>query len=230
MATLVTPISVGLISPGGYTDGTSTDTTPLLLTQTVSYGAPINPVSGGAIGGFMLGGEQISLSSDSVLISAYQGDSQVARTGYLGLGTEHARYELSGLAIAGRTITGIAVYAFDGFGTTGFTGVLSGAGVSIIDGASPGTQLDTLIFNLDDLRFVDRPGGSSLNHADFRIDIISQDNGSPPPPPPPPPNGVPVPEPGSLALALFALVAARTAADQRKKSVTTPAPRPIDGD
>lgn len=205
MATLVTPISVSLIAPGGFTDGFNPpDTTPLLFNQTVSYGAPITPAGGGAIGGFMLADEQVALNGDSIRIRAAQG-SETGGTGYLGLGGAHARYELSGLAIAGSTITGFNLYTFDGYGTSGFNGALSGVGVSFVDSADADTAPDLLVFNLDDLLFVNRGGGNSLNFAEFRIDILSRlDN----PPPPPPPNGVP--EPGTLALAAAALIALRS--------------------
>lgn len=208
MATLVSPISVDLIAPGGYTDGTNTDSTPLTLTQTVDYGVPINVAGGGAIGGFMLANEIIALVGDSVHISAYQGDAAVARTGYLGSGGDHARYELHGLEITGRTITGFTLYAFDNFATSGFSGLVAGtSGVSLTDSDSNGS-LDTLVFNLDDLRFLDRGQGSSLNHADFRIDILSTDGGGPPPG---------VPEPGSLALALAALLSLRGVNASRRR-------------
>ena len=234
-AALVTPISVSLIAPGGYTDGTGLGgdpySQPLTLIQSVDYGAPITP-GGGDIGGMMIGSEQIALDGDSVLISSYRGDTVIARTGWLGSGADHARYELSGLAIAGRTLTGITVFAFDGYGTTGFTGVLSGTGVSLIDSSDADLLLDTLIFNLDDLLFVDRQLGSSLDHADFRIDITSTPNVNPPPPPPlppPPPPPNPVPEPGTLLLTAAALVALR-AASRRRPGITRPAPGPADGE
>ena len=206
-AALVTPISVSLIAPGGFTNGIDPpDTAPLLFNQTVSYGSPITPAGGGAIGGFMLADEQVALNGDSIRIRAAQG-SESGGTGYLGLGGAHARYELSGLAIAGSTITGFTLYTFDGYGTSGFSGALSGVGVTFVDSADADTAPDLLTFNLDDLLFVNRGGGNSLNFAEFRIDILSRlDN----PPPPPPPNGVP--EPGTLALAAVALFALRSSA------------------
>lgn len=205
-ATLVTPISVSLIAPGGFTNGIDPpDTTPLALNQTVSYGAPITPAGGGAIGGFMLPDEQVALNGDSIRIRAAQG-SELGGTGYLGLGGAHARYELSGLAIAGSTITGFALYTFDGYGVSGFSGAAGGVGVTFVDSADADSAPDLLVFNLDDLLFVNRGAGNSLNFAEFRIDILSRlDN----PPPPPPPNGVP--EPGTLALAAAALFALRSA-------------------
>lgn len=189
-ATLVTPINVRLIAPGGVTG----DPTPLLLNQTVDYAFPISPLGVGNIGGLMLPDELISLSGDSIHIRAAQGND-AGGTGYLGLGVVHARYELSSLSISGSTITGFNWFAFDGYATSGFSGVLSGVGVSLVGGL--------LSFNLDDLLFVDRLGGNSLNFAEFRIDILS----TPDTPPPPPPNDVP--EPGTLLLAAAGLAALR---------------------
>lgn len=199
MANLVSPITVNLLAPGGYTDGTITDTTPISFTQTVDYGSPITSAGSGAISGFMLTDEQIALSLDSILIRAVQGDS-LGGTGYLGFSGNHALYRFNGLSITGRTITGFNVYDFDGYGTSGFTGLTSGLGVSLVG--------DTLTFNLDDLLFFDRGLGQSNNFADFRIDILSTPNT-----PSPPPNGVP--EPGSLILVTSALFALWPASNRR---------------
>ncbi len=204
-ADLVTipPINVRLIAPGGITG----DSTQFTKSDILDYGNPINTFGSGEIGTFMLPGEQIALSTDnsnnSIRIRAAQGND-AGGTGYLGLGGLHARYELSGLGILGSTLTGITVYAFDDYATSplGFSGVLSGVGVSLIDSDS-NSSLDTLVFNLDDLLFKDRPGGNSLNFAEFRIDILSTLDQ----PPPPPPNDVP--EPGTLVLAAVGLAAVR---------------------
>ena len=193
LANLVAPVPVSLIAPGG----TSTDATPLVLSQSVDYGAPLTPAGTGAISASMLPGEQIALSGDAVLLRAAQGDD-AGGTGYLGLGGAHARYELSGLDITGRTLTGIQVFAFDGYGGSGFSGVSGGIGVSLID-SNADSLLDTLVFNLDDLRFVDRGLGSSLNYGEFRIDILSEPTATP----------TPVPEPGTLLLLAAALLAWR---------------------
>jgi hypothetical protein len=231
MANLATPISVSLIAPGGYTSGTGGgDPTPLTLTQSVVNGPGITLAGGGDIGGWMLPNEQVALSGDSIHISSYRGDDTVARTGWLGIGADHARYELSGLSIANATITGFTVSDFDGFGSSGFQGDVAGTSfVDLIDSDTNGS-LDTLIFNLDDLRFKDRGAavGSSLDHADFNITILSTPNGTPPPPPPPPPPPNPTPEPGTLLLSLAA-IAGSGLATRRCTQVTRPAPPPADG-
>lgn len=199
MATLVSPIQVSLFAPGG----TTSDASPLSLSQTVSAATPITTGDGGAIGNFMLPAEQIALAGDSIKIRAAQGDP-AGGTGYLGSGLEHARYEFSALSIAGRTLTGFNMFASDGYLDAGFSGLLSGVGVSLVD-TNADTFLDTLIFNLDDLLFVDRGHGESENFAEFRIDILSTPTITPPPPPPP----TGVPEPGTLVLAAAALGALR---------------------
>ena len=203
LATLTTPISVNLISPGG----TTSDSTPLAFSEPLTYATPIAAGGSGAIGGFMLPNEQISLSGDSIRIRAAQGDLS-GGTGYLGLGGAHARYEFNGLSIAGRVLTSIDVFAFDGYLSSGTSGVLSGIGVNLID-TDANSTLDTLIFNLDDLLFDPRFGAqSSLNFAEFRIDILSRAGTQPPNP-----NGVP--EPGSLMLASAALLALRFVSRRR---------------
>ena len=196
LASLVSPITVDLRAPGG----TTTDSTPISVTQTVDYGSPITPAGIGDISGFMLPNEQIALSGDSILIRAAQGDPG-GGTGYLGSGGNHALYRFNGLSITGRTITGFNVYDFDGYGMSGTTGLTSGLGVLLA-----GT---TLTFNLDDLLFVNRLNGQSNNFAEFRIDILSRPNT-----PPPPPNGVP--EPGSLMLVTSALLALWPASIRRR--------------
>lgn len=195
MATLVSPIQVSLLAPGG----TTSDPTALSMSQTVSDVTPITTGDGGDIGDFMLPNEQIALVGDSIRIRAAQGDS-AGGTGYLGDGTGHARYEFSALSITGRTLTGFNVFAFDNYADSGVTGVTSGVGVSLVD-TNADTFFDTLIFNLDELLFVDRGLGESENFAEFRIDILSTPDTSPPP--------TDVPEPGTLMLAAAALGALR---------------------
>lgn len=206
LATLTTPISVNLISPGG----TTSDSSPLFFSETVTYATPIAAGGSGAIGGFMLPDEQISLSGDSIRIRAAQGDL-LGGTGYLGLGGDHARYEFNGLSITGRIITSINVFAFDDYLSAGTSGVLSGIGANLID-TDANSTLDTLVFNLDELLFDPRFGDqSSLNYAEFRIDILSRADTQPPGP-----NGIP--EPGSLMLASVALLALHFVSRRRAKS------------
>lgn len=210
LATLTTPISVNLISPGGIT----TDSTPLFFSETLTYATPIVAGGSGEIGGFMLPDEQISLDGDSIRIRAAQGDLS-GGTGYLGSGTAHARYEFNGLSIAGRILTSINVFAFDGYLSSGTSGVLSGIGVNLVD-TDANLTLDTLIFNLDELLFDPRFGPeSSLNYAEFRIDILSRPDTQPPDP-----NGVP--EPGSLMLASVALLALYFVSRRRAKNADSP--------
>lgn len=203
-ATLVTPISVNLIAPGGFTDGTTTDTNFISLFQPLTYLVPIIPtVFGGAtpIGDFMLPGERIALDNDSILLHIGQGSS-TGGTGYLGLGADHARYEFSGLSIAGSTITGCSLALGDGYPllSTGFQGQSSDVTMGCIDTDRIG-GVDTLFFNLDDLTFKDRLNGQSGNFAEFRVTILSTPNVTPP-------NDVP--EPSTLVLAAAGLIALRS--------------------
>lgn len=115
-ATLVVS-GVQLIAPGGLIG----DSTPLDLSQSLSAANPIlqsTDPAAGQISNFMLAGEQISISANSILIQAASGNvdgSNNLVTGYLGLGVgAHARYQFDGLSIAGQTITGFNVFAFDG--------------------------------------------------------------------------------------------------------------------
>jgi hypothetical protein len=192
LAVLNTPVTVSLIAPGGATGSGFTDPTPVNASQSFSYGGVVSPSNGGNVGSLMLPGEQIFLNGDAIHISSYAGDDTggVFSTGWLALGPDKARYEFSGLAIAGRVITGFTVSGFDGFANAGFAGAEPGTvGVSMFDTNADGSQ-DKLIFNLDALRFKSRPLlGSSEFHADFRIDLIS----------------TPVPEAGSLLMTLAGL-------------------------
>ena len=196
MATLSTPVTVSLIAPGGATGGGFTDPTPVNASQTIgSIGSFINVTNGGPVGSLMLFNEQVFLSGDSIRISSYAGDDTagVFRTGWLGTLASPARYDFTGLSIAGRTITGFTLFGFDGFGSGGFQGAVAGTtGVAMSDTNADGS-LDTLSFNLDALRFVPRTGlGTSEYHADFRIELTSS-------------LITPVPETSSLAMSLAGL-------------------------
>ena len=180
-AALLNDVNVELIAPGGVVG----DSTPLDLSQVATLAGGIVPSGSGDISGFMLEGEQIAFSGNSILlqVAAGTGDSVSGfSTGYLGAGGQHARYVLGGLAIAGEKIVALTVYNFDGFATSGFTGLLSPGSSSDYVHLLSGSSLSV---DLDDLRFVDRGDGGANNFADIRIDLVT----------------VAVPEPGSFALA-----------------------------
>jgi hypothetical protein len=149
----------------------------------------------------MLDGEFISFVGDSVRIQVAAGNrlgNGDYVTGYLGSGATRATYTLSGLDITGRSITGVTVTAFDGFGTTGFIGLISQSNavqaVHLLDSNRISLDLDTLVFQ-------NRGLGDSHNVADIRIDLVS----------------VPVPEPAAALLALggIAVLALRLRAVRR---------------
>lgn len=166
-------ITVRLVAPGGLT----LDTTPIDLSQTVPVADLANGVRAANLGGsgdvsdFMLDDERVFFSGNSILLRAGVGDSINGEltTGYLGAGGSPARYEISGLSITGQLITGFTVYAFDGYQTTGATGLLSPANpASLVQLVNAGT----VSFDLSSIVFVDRFGGAS-NYAEFRIDLLT---------------------------------------------------------
>lgn len=186
-------ITVKLLAPGG----TAEDTTPVSLTQTVSVADLAGGVLAGNLGGtgdisaFMLDNERVSFSGNSILLRIGAGglaDGQLT-TGYLADGLDPARYEISGLAVPGHLITSYTVQAFDGFGSSGSTGLLTPA--------VPASLVflfnnNTLSFNLDSIVFVERFAGQSENYAEFRIDLVT--------------TPVPEPRPALLLLAGGALL------------------------
>lgn len=180
-AQLLAPISVSLIAPGGIIGGD----TPISFVQGVAdLGTGIAAGDGGDIGDFMLPGEEIRFAGQSILLHVAAGgeDNGALVTGFLGLAGEPARYELSGLQVPGQVIVGLEVYAFDGYGTSGTSGVLGGVSVTH---AGPGT----VVFRLDELVFADRGTGSGDAYGEFRIDLVT----------------VPVPEPASALFMLAGL-------------------------
>ncbi|MCE4554149.1 PEP-CTERM sorting domain-containing protein [Pelomonas cellulosilytica] len=201
-------ITVKLIAPLGVVG----DSTPINVSQLVSaanLATGIHTGDGGAVSTWMLAGEEVTFVGETIRVRAFAGDVTLAGsiTGYLGLPFDHARYEFDGLSIAGKTIVGLSVTTFDGFADSGVSGlapsVSAASLVNLIDA-------DTVSLYLDDILFRDRGIniGSSEDHADFLITLITQDNGNGPGPTDP---GNRVPEPASLALFLVAALGAGAA-------------------
>jgi PEP-CTERM motif len=144
----------------------------------------------------MVDDESIRFDGDAILIRVGSASDSGLTTGW-GSG---ARYLISGIGVEGAVITGVDVLAYDGFGTSGTSGLAAGA--------APGSFLtvnadySTIVFALDDsLQFLDRGNGSAGNYAEFRIDLLSQ----------------PVPEPAQwllMAGGLAGLLLARRRAGQ----------------
>ena len=205
-------ITVKLIAPGGLNNGSTIDTTPISVSQLVnsgSLGTGVQAGDGGAIGtGWMLTGEKVFFDGNTIKLRVGVGDDTtggVYTTGYLGLGGDHARYEFDGLSIAGKTIIGLTLFAWDGFGTTD-NGSGSGLGnPGVLGSLAHLIDADTISFDLDTLQIAARLAGSSNNFAEFRIDLITQDNGTGPG------GGNGVPEPATLALFAIAAFGARAA-------------------
>ena len=180
-AALDSPVAVSLIAPGGL----AIDPTPIDATDSID---PIVGVAAGdssTIGStFMLPGESIQFVDNSILLHVAAGyeSAGTISTGYLGAGGVHARYAFDNLSVAGRAIVGVNVFAFDGFGDAGFSGAVSGIGVTL---ATP----HSVVFNLDDLVFTDRGNGASNAFGEFRIDLLTRA----------------VPEPSTWAMLLLGL-------------------------
>lgn len=167
-------ITVKLLAPGG----TVSDSTPFTLTQTVNAADLADGVRAanlgglGDISGFMLDDERIFFSGNSILLRVAAGATVSGSlvTGYLPSGFDPARYEITGLAIPGQLITGYTVSAFDGFSTSGSTGLLAPAQASDLVFLFNGNAASV---NLDSIVFVNRFAGESDNYAEFRIDLIT---------------------------------------------------------
>ena len=201
-------ITVKLIAPGGIVG----DDTPINEQQVVApadFGTGITYSGGGAVGSWLLDNEEITFVGETIRVRSFAGDPAGGLTGYLGAGGEHARYVFDGLSIAGKTIIGLSVTTFDGYAASGISGLanpLSAASlVQLID-------TDTVSLYLDDIVFADRGIniGNSLDHADFLITLLTQDNGTDPGGP-----GNRVPEPATLALFLVAALGAGAARRRR---------------
>jgi MYXO-CTERM domain-containing protein len=191
-ASLVSPVtSISLLAPGGMLVNTvpnTLDVTPIALVDSnVSTAIGLSVGDGSNIGSFMLGGESISFSGNSIFLNVAAGvhkDNGDLVTGLLGSGGEHARYVFDGLEVAGETIIGADIV------------VLSG----VVGGGSGGlTAPGQVSFNMDDLKFAYLPNGSDAGMGFFRIDLVLQGNNG----------GGNVPEPASWALTLVALAALR---------------------
>lgn len=200
-------IMVKLIAPGGI-QGDSTPISVSQLVNSASLTTGVQSGDGGPIGGvWMLAGEEVTFNGNSIHVRSYAGWDDLGTggssimTGYLGSGGDHARYEFDGLSIAGKTIIGLTVYAFDGYATSGFSGLASPAAASLVHLI----DADTISLDLDSILFVNRGTGTSNAHADFRIDLITQDIGTGPG------GGNNLPEPATLALFAIAAFGARAA-------------------
>lgn len=190
-------ITVKLMAPGGITG----DSAPIDLSQTVSFAALADGVraanlgGSGAISDFMLDNERVFFSGTMILMRVAVGDDSggVLTTGYLGSGGAHARYQFDGISFPGRVITGILVYAYDGFATAGpasASGLLSPADPMLLVHQ---VDADSVAFDLDTLVFKQRFAGSGDNYAEFRIDLLT----------------APVPEPAAWLLLAGGLLLVR---------------------
>jgi hypothetical protein len=196
------PVTVTVFVPGGYT-GDPADAFSLsdtLAVADLASGISAGDASniGSTANNFMLSGEFVRFNGNSIEAHVAAGGGDGLSTGLFSEGANRARYEFDGLAITGKVITGIAIYGFDGFGTTGNSGLdgsLDATDFAIFDG------LDTVTLFIDEaLIFSDRGLGAGENFAEFRIDLLTRDVVGPPDPPG-------VPEPASVVLALSALLA-----------------------
>lgn len=198
LANFQSDITVKLIAPGGIVSSPAPISVSQLVT-TANFATGITAAGGGPVGSWMLNAEEITFSGNSIHVRSYAGDDTggVLTTGYLGSGGQHARYEFDGLSIAGKTIVGVNIFAFDGYADSGVTGLLGSASslVHYID-------TDTISLDLDSIVFADRGTGTSNAHADFRIDLITRDATDP---------GGTVPEPATLALFAIAALGAGVA-------------------
>ena len=129
-ASLVTPITVSLFSPGGTTPN-GVDVSPFggpLIVSAGSSGIVVG--DGSTIGDFMLPGESIQFSGNSILLHVAAGaelGNGDLMTGFLGLGGEHARYVFDDLEVAGKTIVGANIVTLGGV-ISGVGGGLTGSG------------------------------------------------------------------------------------------------------
>ncbi len=171
-------VTVKLLAPGGTAGGGST---PIELSQTVAFADLTTGVQAANLGGtgdisnFMVDNERIFFTGTMILMRVGVGDQTggVLTTGYLGSGSEHARYQFDGIAFAGRTITNVLVYAYDAFATSGpasASGLLSPSDPAVLVHR---IDADSYSFDLDTLQIKQRFAGGSDNYAEFRVDFIT---------------------------------------------------------
>ena len=191
-ADLANDVTVRLQAPGGAAgDPAPIDVTEVAPLATGILAANLLPPATplGDVATFMLDDERISFAGNSIHIRVAAGEEWAGPTfftGYHGLGPDPAQYLLSNLNITGFTITGFEAYAFDGFLTSGTTGLLAPANVNT---AIQLVDAHSLSLNLDSLEFVNRvvPG---YKYAEIRIDLLT----------------TPVPEPSAVALGSLAVL------------------------
>ncbi len=167
-AALSDTITVTLSAPAGV----ETDPTPITLVQAAPLASGILAAAQGGAGEiseFMLDFEQIRFSGDSILVRVGSASADGLHSGY----AAGAHYQISGIAMPGFTITGIAVQAFDGYEASGSSGLAPGLLASSFVSGNAG--FSALRFTLDEsLVLLDRGQGGSYNFAEFRIDLLSQ--------------------------------------------------------
>lgn len=194
-------VTVRLIAPGGFTDGATTDPTPINVSQLVTaanLATGVQAGDGGAIGGtWMLAGEAITFVGNTIHVTSYAGAESASglSTGYLGDGTLNgfARYEFDGLSIAGLTIVGATITASSGLASPAAADLLH-----YIDA-------NTVSLDLSSIFFVNLGSGTANAHADFVIQILTRDGSGNPG------GGNNLPEPATLALFAIAALGARAA-------------------
>jgi len=187
-------IGITLVAPGGnVSDSTPISTTPYSVPA--ANGTLVSYNDGTEIGGLMLGGdyvdpataESISLSGDTFLFRIDAG-SQLGTgnsttqsiTGYLGAGGKPAEYQFTGLTIPGQAITGLLV-------TSSYSDLVGTIDInSLVNLSSP----SGFTVNLDRLIFNDQALGSSYDHLDLSVELVTS----------------PVPEPMMSALLVGGLL------------------------